>query len=161
MQVFFEQGCSTESLLWLNRVRAYWQLLFFSDILTASGKKIDTEIIGQPQIRCKQSRLRWPTEHLTESDFQLWMDTVMALCPIRNTWTRLGSFIAPMHRIWDRRWDEGLGYLCLSSKVGETEEVFRAEKKPNRFYYSETWPTTGQGTICSVEPTHAGQVRGG
>ena len=85
----------------------------------------------------------------------------MALCPSWNTQTRLGLFIAPTHRIWDWRWDEGSGCLCRSSKDGETEEVFRVEKKPNRFYYSEMRPTTGQGIICSVEPTHAGQVRGG
>ncbi len=54
MQVFFEQGYSKESLLRLNQVRVYWQVLFLWDILTASGKKIDTEIIGQPQIRHKQ-----------------------------------------------------------------------------------------------------------
>ena len=84
-----------------------------------------------------------------------------ALCPSRDTRTRLGPFIAPTHRIWNWRWEKGLGCLCQSSEDGETEEVFRAEKKPNRFYYSETRPTTGQGTICSVEPTHAGQVRGG
>ena len=85
----------------------------------------------------------------------------MALCPSRNTRTRLGLSIAPTHRIWDWRWDEGSGCLCQSSKDGETEEVFQVEKKPNRFYYSETQPTTGQGIICSVEPTHAGQVQGG
>jgi hypothetical protein len=39
--------------------------------------------------------------------------------------------------------------------------VFRPEKKPNRFYYSETRAYTGQDIICSVEPTHAGKIRGG
>ena len=53
MQVFFEQGYSPESLLRLTRVQEYWQALFLSDILTASGKKINTEIIGQPQVRHK------------------------------------------------------------------------------------------------------------
>ena len=85
----------------------------------------------------------------------------MALCPSWNTRIRLGSFIAPMHMVWDWRWDEGPGCLCRSSKNGETEEVFRVEKKPNRFYYSETQPIMGQGIICSVEPTHAGQVQRG
>ncbi len=48
MQVFFEQGYSTESLLRLNRVWVHWQVLFLLDILTASSKKIDTEIMDQP-----------------------------------------------------------------------------------------------------------------
>jgi hypothetical protein len=119
MQVFFKQGYSPESLIRLNWVRIFWQALFLSDILTASGKKINTEIIGQPRIRHKQSRLRWPTEHLPEADFQLWRNAVMALCPSRNTRTRLGLFIAPTHRIWDWRWDEGSGCLCQSSWLWE------------------------------------------
>ena len=53
----------------------------------------------------------------------------MALCPSRNTRMRLGSFIAPMHRIWEWRWDEGSGYLCQSNNDGNTEDVFLAEKK--------------------------------
>ena len=126
MQVFFEQDYSPESLLRLNWVRVYWQALFLLDILMASGKKIDTEIMGQPQVHRKQSRLRWPTEHPTESDVQLWRDAVMALCLSWNTQTRLGFFIAPTHRIWDWRWDNGSGCLCRSSKDRETEEVFRA-----------------------------------
>ena len=39
--------------------------------------------------------------------------------------------------------------------------MFRREKKPNRFYYTETRPYTGWGLLCSVEPTHAGAVGGG
>jgi hypothetical protein len=39
--------------------------------------------------------------------------------------------------------------------------MFLAGKKPNRFHYLETRPSTRHGTICSVEPTHAGQVQGG
>jgi hypothetical protein len=161
MQAFFEKGYSWETLLRLNWVRIYWQALFLSDILTGSGNKIDMEMIAQHKIQCKRSRMRWPTEHPTESDFQLWRDAVRALCPSRDTRTRLGPFIAPTHRIWNWRWEKGLGCLCQSSEDGETEVVFRPERKLNRFYYSETRPYTGQGIICSVEPTHAGQVGGG
>ncbi len=50
--------------------------------------------------------------------------------------------------------------MCRSSNNGNTEDVFLAGKKPNRFHYLETWPSTRLGTICSVEPTHAGQVHG-
>jgi hypothetical protein len=161
MQAFFEKGYSREILLRLNRVQIYLQALFISDILTASGNKIDTEMIAQSMTQRKSSRLRWPIEHPTGPDFQLWRDTVRALCPSRDNRTRMGPFIAPTHRIWNWRWDEGSGSLCRSSKDGETEDVFRLEKKPNRFYYPETRAYTGQGIICSVEPTHTGQIRGG
>ena len=66
MQAFFEKGYSRGILLRLNRVRIYWQALFLSNILTASGNKIDTEMTAQRKIQRKRSRLRWPTEHPTE-----------------------------------------------------------------------------------------------
>ncbi len=81
MQAFFKKGYSQGILLRLNRVRIYWQALFLSDIIMAFGNKIDTEMTAQRKIQCKWSRLRWPTEHPTESDFQLWRDAVRALCP--------------------------------------------------------------------------------
>jgi hypothetical protein len=161
MQVLIERGYSREILLQLNRVRVYWQALFVSDILTASGNKIDPEVLGQPTTHRKRSHLRWPTEYPTASDFQTWRGAILALCPSRNTGTRLGVFIAPTHRIWKWRWDEDTGCLRRSSADGKMEDVFLAGRKPNRFYYSETRPATRGGNICSVEPTHAGQDQGG
>jgi hypothetical protein len=161
MQVFIEKGYSREILLRLNRVRVYWQALFVSDIMTASGNKIDPEVLGQPNAHRKRSHLRWPTEHPTASDFQTWRDAILALCPSRNAGTRLGVFTAPTHRIWEWRWDEDSACLRRSSADGEMEDVFLAGRKPNRFYYSETRSSTRGGNICLVEPTHAGQVRGG
>ena len=161
MRVFIEKGYPREALIQLNRVRVYWQVLFVSDIMTASGNKIDPEVLGQPYSHRKRSHLRWPTEHPTTSDFQVWRDAILTLCPSRNAGTRLGVFTAPTHRIWEWRWDEAAGCLCRSSIDGETEEVFLAGRKPNRFYYSETRPATRGGNICSVEPTHAGPVQGG
>ena len=133
MQTFFEKGYSRETLLQLNRVRVYWQALFVLDILTAFGTKIGSKVLGQPRVRCKKSRLRWPTEHLTASNFQTWRDAVMALCPSWNTRTRLGSFIVPTHRIWEWRWDERSGYLCQYSNDGDTDDVLLAGKKTKHF----------------------------
>ena len=161
MQTFFEKSYSQETLLQLNRVRVYCQALFVSDILTASSNKIDSGVLGQPQVCHKRSRLWWPTEHPTTSNFQTWRDAVMALCPSWNTRTRLGSFIVPTHRIWEWRWDERSGYLCQYSNNGDTDDVLLAGKKPNTFHYLETRPSTRHGIICLVEPTHVGQVQGG
>jgi hypothetical protein len=161
MQVFIEKGYSREILLRLNRARVYWQALFVLDILTALGNKIDPEVLGQPNAHWKRSHLQWPTEHPTASDFQMWRDAIMAICPSQNAGTRLGVFTTPSHRIWEWRWDETFGCLRRSSTDGETEDVFLAGRKPNRFYYSETRPPTRGGNICLVEPRHAGQVQGG
>jgi len=161
MQAFVEKGYSRDILLRLNRVRIYWQALFMSDILTASGNKIDPEVLVRPQVYRKRSHLRWPTEHPTASDFQTWRDAILTLCPSRNAGTGMGTVTAAPHRIWEWRWDENSGCLCRTNADGVSEDVFRAGRKPNRFYYAETRPVTCNGRNCSVEPTHAGQAHGG
>jgi hypothetical protein len=138
MQEFFERGYPWDVLSSLNRVRIHYQQLFLSDIFTASGQKLDPEVTRQDNRQQNWSELRWPIEQPSESDFQLWKDAVGALCPSRNKQTGLGPFLAPSHRIWKWKWDEGSGSLCRSSDDGGSEDVFRLAKKPNRFYYMET-----------------------
>ena len=99
--------------------------------------------------------MRWSNKCPTESDFQLWRDVVKSLCPSRQTQTCLGPFMAPTHTIWQRTWDNAYSWLCRASGNGATEDVIVADTKPNRIHYSHTRPSSGQGTICSVEPTHA------
>ena len=161
MQVLFEQGYPQEILSRLNRVRIYYQAIFLSDIFTASGQKLDPEVTRQDSRQQIRSKLRWPTEHPSEADFQLWRDAVGVICPSRNKRTGLGPFIAPSHRIWKWRWDEGSGCLCRSSEDRGVEDVFQSTKKPNRFYYKETRSYLGGGVLCSAEPTHAGAEGGG
>ena len=100
--------------------------------------------------------MRWPNECPTKSDFQLWRDPVKALCPSCQTHTRLGPFTAPTHKIWQWTWYNACGCLCRASDNKATEDAFVADKKPNRFHFSHTRPFSGQGTTCSVEPTHTG-----
>ena len=100
MQVFVEKGYSRSILLRLNRVRVFWKTLFVLDILTASGNKIDPEVLGRPQVSRRRSHLRRPTEHPDTSDFQTWRDAILALCPSRIAGMGISVFIAPSHRIW-------------------------------------------------------------
>jgi hypothetical protein len=53
MQAFFKKGYSRGILLRLNRVWIYWQALFLSNIITASGNKINTEMTAQREIQRK------------------------------------------------------------------------------------------------------------
>jgi hypothetical protein len=46
MQVLLRAGYGTEELWRLNRVRVSMQLLFMSDVLTASGNKISSEVLS-------------------------------------------------------------------------------------------------------------------
>jgi hypothetical protein len=46
MQFLTRKGYNSDVLLWLNSVQISLQLLFMSDILTASGNIINTEILS-------------------------------------------------------------------------------------------------------------------
>jgi hypothetical protein len=45
MLVLMERGYSRETVRRLNRVRIYMQVLFLSDVLTASGNRIDSAVL--------------------------------------------------------------------------------------------------------------------
>jgi hypothetical protein len=72
MQVLIQAGYTNKSLERLNRVRVSLQLLFMSDILTASGNKISTEVLSHHPQGEAWSNMRWPHKHPTDSDLQLW-----------------------------------------------------------------------------------------
>jgi hypothetical protein len=62
MQVLAQKGYDSDALLWLNRVRISLQLLFMSDILTASGNIINTEILSRRFPEVSNLDMRWPQE---------------------------------------------------------------------------------------------------
>ncbi len=100
MQVLAQKGYDSDALLWLNRVRISLQLLFMSDILTASGNIINTEILSRRLPEVSNSDMRWPQEQPTNSDMQLWKNTILSICPSRCTTYSVGRFISNTHRLW-------------------------------------------------------------
>jgi hypothetical protein len=78
MQVLIQSGYSNEVLHRLNRVRVGRQLLFMSEVLTASG---NPEVLTQRSPGEAWSNMTWPTEHPPESDFQLWRRAMLSICP--------------------------------------------------------------------------------
>ncbi len=62
MQVLAWKGYDLDMLLRLNRVRLSLQLLFMSDILTASGNIINTEILSRCLPEVSNLDMRWPQE---------------------------------------------------------------------------------------------------
>ncbi len=68
MQVLIRSGFSNEMLLRLNQVRVCQQLLFMSDILTASGNKINPEVLSPQPPGEAWSNMTWPNEHPTDSE---------------------------------------------------------------------------------------------
>jgi hypothetical protein len=100
MQLLFEMGYPWEILQRLNRMHIFLQVLFLSDIFTASGNKIDHEFLLHQPMSKARSCMRLPTECPLELDFQLWRDAMHTLCPSRHPHTQVGHFTAPTHKIW-------------------------------------------------------------
>jgi hypothetical protein len=102
MQALIQAGYTNKALGQLNRVQVSLQLLFMSDILTASGNKISTEI---EILSCRPkgeawSNMRWPHERPTDSDMQLWKNAMLSMCPSRSSTLSTGQFIGRTHQIW-------------------------------------------------------------
>jgi hypothetical protein len=100
MKVLVRNGFSNEALRRLNRVRVYQQLLFMSDVLTASGNKINSEVLSRRSEGEAWSNMTWPNENPTEMDFEMWRRAMLAICPSQRGGTRVGRFTGPTHRIW-------------------------------------------------------------
>ncbi len=62
MLVLMEKGHSRETIWRLNRVRIHLQVIFLSDVLTASGNRIDTNTLRPLPATNRQSVLNWPKE---------------------------------------------------------------------------------------------------
>jgi hypothetical protein len=106
MQVLIKSGYSGDTLKRLNRVHVLQQLLFVSDILTVTGRKINIEAVTRQANGEKRSTLRWPNKKPTQTDFQLWKNALQMICPSKSRATTVGKFIAVPHRIWRWAWNK-------------------------------------------------------
>ncbi len=104
MLILMERGYSRELLRRLNRVQIHNQVLFLSDVLTASGNKIDGAALRTHQSTEKMSTLNWPKEEPTMEDMNLWKEALEDICPSRRCLTCLGQYVAKSHRVQKRRW---------------------------------------------------------
>jgi hypothetical protein len=98
-QVLIELRFTKDKLRILNQVQVSLQVLFLLDLLTASGQKINLEILSQCPPAETWSKMRWSNKQPTKGDFQLWRSAMQAICPSQQATTQVGQFIAPMHKI--------------------------------------------------------------
>ncbi len=124
MQALINKGYTGDTLRRLNCVRVLQQVLFMSDILIASGCKIDKEAELQRHNGERRSSLRWPNEQPTHSDFELWRNALQMICPSRSRTMTVGKFIATTHQIWHWSWDENNSTLHRLHQNNTREEVF-------------------------------------
>jgi hypothetical protein len=133
MQALIQAGYTRKALGRLNRVQVSLQLLFMSDILTASGNKISTEILSRHPKGEAWSSIRWPHERPIDSDMQLWKNAMLLICPSRSSTLSTGRFIGRKHRIWQWYWSNDKSTLHRAKDNGRTDDVFIAGRKPNHF----------------------------
>jgi hypothetical protein len=87
MQVLIELRFTKDKLRILNQVQVSLQVLFLLDLLTASGQKINPEILSQCPPAKTWSKMRWPNKQPTEGNFQLWRSAMQAICPSQQATT--------------------------------------------------------------------------
>ncbi len=157
MQVLVKAGYMGEVLRRLNRVRVSLQLLFLSDVLTASGNKVSIDILSRRPQGEAWSTMRWPNKQPTESDMRIWKDAMLMICSSRSSTSSVGSFIGKSHRVWRWFWNEVQSTIHHVSLDGMIEDVFMLGRKPNRFLYSHSQQLQEHNAICSVQPTLDGE----
>jgi hypothetical protein len=157
MQVLFRAGYGADALRRLNRVRVSMQLVFMSDVLTASGNRISLEVLSRGPRREAWSNMRWPNEQPTTSDIDLWKNDMLSICPSQCSITGVGRFIGQTHRVWRWHWNKNASTLHRTNNDGITEDVLIAGRKPNRFHYSHSQHREYLSMECLVQPTLEGE----
>lgn len=105
MQAFEDEGFSPDDLKLLNRTRLHQQALFVSDILLgANGRAIDPKYIKSQELGDNWSYLVFPEVAPSQSDFDLWVDTIHRATPQGRVALRVGRFHHVGHKIWDWRY---------------------------------------------------------
>jgi hypothetical protein len=160
MLVFIKQGHSREALLRLNWVRVHLQLIFFSDILSASGLRINPTVFQHRAVGESHSSMRWPKEEPTDSDFSLWWEAVEDICPSCLRVHSMGEYVGETYRIHPWQWCQESNTLLHTAWGSETTEVYsNTVKKSNRYTKMATWSQQERGNVCSVEEIQPGVFR--
>ena len=157
-QVFEDLGFSWSERVRLNRVRVYLQVLFLSDVATASGARIEVEKMYPRPLDYKWSTYsRWPKEQPTPSDFELWKEAMISICPSKSIVNKLGEFRAPTHRIWRWKWCSATNELLNISPDTLRMDIYRPGSGANRFEIAvRDVPVEDRGLLCSVKPSSSG-----
>ena len=97
--------------------------------------------------------MRWPVEHPTDLDMQLWKNAITSICPSRSSTPTVGRNINISHKLWRWYWSATDSTLHPVRSDGATEDVYIAGQKPNRFQYSHNQRRQNHDVECSVQPT--------
>ncbi len=156
MKVLIKAWYRGDALWQLNQVRISLQVLFLSDVLTASGGKVSLDILSRRPQGEAWSNMRWPNKQPTNSDMQFWNHAIISICPTRSSTSSISKYICNLHRVQRWFWNKTDLSIHHVRPDGTTEDVFMAGQKPNQFLYSHSQTCQKHNTICSVQPTLEG-----
>ena len=149
--VFWERGHSQDALRRLNRVRLHLQIIFLSDILSASGLRIDPTVLEHRPQGVKRSTMRWPREEPSDSDFDLCHEAVEDISPTRLGVHSVGEFVADTHRVSPWQWCPASNTLLHLGPDSTATEVYSNTTKKRLIdllrwqqYHNERTGTTAQ-----------------
>ena len=75
-------GFSADQLRRINRFHIHMQVLFLSDIMSASGKILDVKYLVRRKTYDKWSKLNFPKEQPPNKDFNLWKAAIRKVFPV-------------------------------------------------------------------------------
>ena len=91
----------------LNRCRCHLKALFFSDLTTADGKRMESYVFDPGGASQSNSRYKFPKEVPTEADWEYWEAFWRQHTDDNYAWlTPLGNWRYPTHRVWQWYYDE-------------------------------------------------------
>ncbi len=134
MLVLMERGHSRETIRQLNGVRIHLQVIFLSDILTASGNRIEANTLRPRPATDRQSVLNWPKEEPTVADMMLWKEALEDICPSRQHLYCLGPYVTKSHQVQEWQWCALLNELLQYFHESASMDVYKnTTKKLNRY----------------------------
>lgn len=103
MRRFMQEGFSPLELERLNRVRCHQQVLFLSDVVSASGRSLDERYLTRRRQDEMWSDIKFPQERSPPADFTLWRRALRQIVPAAGLPVHLGRFLHKGYKRWEWR----------------------------------------------------------
>ena len=156
MREFLRCVFSADELKRFNRVRIHMQVLFLSDILSASGKILYGKYLVQRKTDEKWSKLNPPKEQPPNKDFTLWKAAIRQVVPSGVIIDIIGNVTLNGHKTCNWRQDED-NYRLLHYIKGAID-IYKATQLSQHRNTTNSWtqlstnqPAETNGNICSVQ----------
>jgi hypothetical protein len=156
IELLLQNGITGMNLRRMNRCRIKLQAFFLSDLTTASGRHLEAWVRGSR--RGRQSRFRFPREHPSPCDWELW-DCFWDSWVNRNGTLphKLGRWQGNPHQQWDWFLDKQRNTLWNNSTEGWLKYEFTQLGRNTRG--NQVYTLTGQWNLPPLEDFLLASVR--